>query len=145
MQVPIYVLLPQTLKKTWKLNRTSICICTKCKNDLITTHNFCKIAHKCGLMQEAICWRLKISGFRFIGLLWTVTKDKHESLGSKLTTNGRSNIFQLWPTTEFWSNQNIKVLGTYSGNNTYLTTKNSYFILLVVYFTMLSGSQTASW
>jgi len=74
-----------------------------------------------------------------------VTKDKHEIFSSKLTTNSTSNIFQRWPSTEFQNNQNIKVQGTYSGNNTSLTTKNSYFLLFVVYFTMLSGSQTASW
>lgn len=121
------MLLPQTLIETGKLNRTAICICTKHKNLFSTTPNFCKITHKCGLMQEVMCWRLKISGVSFIGLLWTVTKDKHEIFSAKLTTNGRSNVFQLWPSLEFWSSQNIKVLGTYSLNNTSLTTKNTYF------------------
>lgn len=75
--------------------------------------------------------------FPFYWFTMNCDKDKHEIFSSKLTTNGRSNIFQLWPSSEF-----IKVLGTYSLNNTSLTTKNTYFLLFVVYFTILSGSQT---
>jgi len=68
--------------------------------------------------------------FQFYWFTMNCDKDKHEIFSSK-------NIFQLWPGSEF-----IKVLGTYSLNNTSLTTKNTYFLLFVVYFTILSGSRT---
>ena len=75
--------------------------------------------------------------FQFYWFTMNCDKDKHEIFSSKLTTNGRPNIFQLWPSSEL-----IKVGGTYSLNNTFLITKNMYFLLFVVYFTILSESQT---